>query len=134
LRRVDSRALDVTGVVVKMDGEHVEVSGKKLILACGDAGGSFESLCKWLPKYMTSGDYINMGSVRTCTGDGIGMAEALGAEVGKDMNMHMLGPGYAGSRCSGLGHITDDPRIMIVSKNAGGSLTRPSPVPVLMRT
>jgi fumarate reductase flavoprotein subunit len=107
---------NVTGAIVKLDGEYVEVSGKKLILACGGAGGSFESLCKWLPKYMTPGDYINMGSVRTCTADGIVMAEALGAEVGKDMNMHMLGPGYAGSRGSGLGQITDDPRIMIVSK------------------
>jgi fumarate reductase flavoprotein subunit len=107
---------DVTGAVVKLGGEYAEVSGKKLVLACGGAGGSFESLCRWLPKYMAPGDYINMGSVRTCTADGIGMAEALGAEVGKDMNMHMLGPGYAGSRGSALGQITDDPRIMIVNK------------------
>jgi len=107
---------NVSGAIVKVDGEYVEVSCKKLVLACGGAGGSFESLCKYLTKYMTPGDYINMGSVRTCTADGIGMAEALGAEVGKDMNMHMLGPGYAGSRGSSLGRITDDPRTMIVNK------------------
>jgi fumarate reductase flavoprotein subunit len=106
---------NVTGAVVKLDGEYTEVSGKKLILACGGAGGSFESLCRWLPKYMASGDYMDMKGVRTCTGDGIAMAEALGAEVGKDMNIHLLGPGYA-ERGSKISAITMDPRTMIVNK------------------
>lgn len=106
---------NVTGAIVKLDGEYTEVSGKKLILACGGVGGSFESLCKWLPKYMAPGDYMDMKGVRTCTGDGIDMAEDIGAEVGKDMNIHILGPGYA-ERGSKLRDITMDPRTMIVNK------------------
>jgi succinate dehydrogenase/fumarate reductase flavoprotein subunit len=107
---------NVCGAVVKLDGVETEVYGKKLILACGGVGGSFESLYKYLPKYMAPGDDINMRGVRTCTGDGIVMAEALGAEVGRDMNIHLLGPGYAGGIFSKLSAIVGDPRSMIVNK------------------
>jgi succinate dehydrogenase/fumarate reductase flavoprotein subunit len=108
---------DIRGAVVKLDGgDYAEVSGKKLILACGGVGGTNESLAKWLPKYHAPGDYMNFGGVHTCSGDGIDMAESLGAEVGKDMNIHLLGPGYAGGRGSGIGSLADDARVMILSK------------------
>jgi fumarate reductase flavoprotein subunit len=108
---------DVSGVVVKLDGgDYAEVSAKKLILACGGVGGSNEALCKWLPKYMAPGDYMNFGGVHTCTGDGIDMAESVGAEVGKDLNIHLLGPSYAGGRGPGLGSVADDARVVILSK------------------
>jgi fumarate reductase flavoprotein subunit len=108
---------DVRGAVVKLDGgDYAEVSAKKLILACGGVGGTNEALAKWLPKYHAPGDYMNFGGVHTCSGDGIDMAEALGAEVGKDMNIHLLGPGYAGGRGSGIGSLADDARAIVLSK------------------
>jgi fumarate reductase flavoprotein subunit len=108
---------DVRGAVVKLDGgDYAEVSGKKLILACGGVGGTNEALAKWLPKYHAPGDYMNFGGVKTCSGDGIDMAEAIGAEVGKDMNIHLLGPGYAGGRGSGIGRLADDARAIVLSK------------------
>jgi hypothetical protein len=108
---------DVSGAVIKLEsGDYAEVSGKKLILACGGVGGSNEALCKWLPKYMAPGDYMNFGGVHTCTGDGIDMAEAIGAEVGKDLNIHLLGPGYAGGRGAGVGSIADNAKAIILSK------------------
>jgi succinate dehydrogenase/fumarate reductase flavoprotein subunit len=108
---------NVNGVVVKLEGgEYAEISSKKLILACGGVGGTNESLAKWLPKYHAPGDYMNFGGVRTCSGDGIDMAEDIGAEVGNEMNIHLLGPGYAGGRGSGIGKIADDARVMVLSK------------------
>jgi fumarate reductase flavoprotein subunit len=108
---------DVRGAVVKLEsGDYVEVSGKKLILACGGVGGTNEALAKWLPKYHAPGDYMNYGGVKTCSGDGIDMAAALGAEVGKEMNIHLLGPGYAGGRGAGIGSVADDARVMVLSK------------------
>jgi len=108
---------NVSGAVVKLEGgDYAEVSGKKLILACGGVGGTNESLAKWLPKYHAPGDYMNFGGVRTCSGDGIDMAEALGAEAGKEMNIHLLGPGYAGGRGAGIGRVADDARVMVLSK------------------
>jgi hypothetical protein len=108
---------NVSGAVVKLDGgEYAEVSGKKLILACGGVGGTNESLAKWLPKYHAPGDYMNFGGVRTCSGDGLDMAEDIGAEVGKEMNIHLLGPGYAGGRGAGIGRVADDARVMVLSK------------------
>ena len=107
---------NVKGVVVKLDGKETEVNSRKVILACGGVGGSFESLYKYLPKYMAPGDDLLMQGVRTCTGDGIAMAEALGAEVAKEMNIHLLGPGYAGSRWSKLFPVASDPKAMIVNK------------------
>jgi len=108
---------DVRGAVVKLEGgDYAEVSGKKLILSCGGVGGTNEALAKWLPKYHAPGDYMNFGGVKTCSGDGIEMAEALGAEVGKEMNIHLLGPGYAGGRGSGIGNLANDARAIVLSK------------------
>jgi succinate dehydrogenase/fumarate reductase flavoprotein subunit len=108
---------DVRGAVIKLDGgDYAEVTGKKLILACGGVGGTNEALAKWLPKYHAPGDYMNFGGVKTCSGDGIDMAEDIGAEVGKDMNIHMLGPSYAGGRGAGIGRLADDARVMVLSK------------------
>lgn len=108
---------DVTGAMVKLEGgDYAEVSGKKLILACGGVGGTNESLAKWLPKYHAPGDYMNFGGVKTCSGDGIDMAGAVGAEVGKEMNIHLLGPGYAGGRGAGIGRVADDARVMVLNK------------------
>ena len=120
LNLLTDRKGNVKGVVVKLDGKETEITCKKLILACGGVAGSFESLCKYLPKYMAPGDDLLIQGVRTCTGDGIVMAEALGAEIGKEMNIHLLGPGYAGltpgvSR-SKLMFIAWDPKTMLVNK------------------
>jgi len=107
---------NICGAVVKLNSVETEVYGNKLILACGGVGGSFDSLCKYLPKYMSPGDDLKIQGVRTCTGDGIVMAKAVGAEVERDMNIHLLGPGYAGPRTSKLGLVASDPRGMVVNK------------------
>jgi hypothetical protein len=108
---------DVRGAVVKLDGgDYAEVSAKRVILATGGVGGTNAALSKWLPKYMSINDYMHFGGTNTCSGDGIDMAEALGAEVGKEMNIHLLGPSYAGGRGPGLASIADNPKTIILSK------------------
>jgi len=117
VKLLTSKNGNVSGAVIKLEGgDYAEVSGKKLILACGGVGGTNESLAKWLPKYHAPGDYMNFGGVRTCSGDGIDMAESIGAEVGKEMNIHLLGPGYAGGRGAGIGLVANDARVMVLNK------------------
>jgi fumarate reductase flavoprotein subunit len=116
---------DVRGAVVKLSGgEYAEVSAKKVILACGGVCSN-EALCKWLPKYMAPGDYMQYRGVNTCSGDGIEMAAAIGAEVGKEMNIHLLGPSYAATvyikhgteeKMNAIGNAAGDPRVMVLSK------------------
>jgi hypothetical protein len=108
---------EVRGAVVKLEGgEYAEVSAKRLILATGGVGGTNAALSKWMPKYMSINDYMHFGGTSTCSGDGIDMAEEIGAEVGKDMNIHLLGPSYAGGRGPGVGSIADNAKALILSK------------------
>lgn len=106
----------VTGVVVSSDGGNLVFNSKKLILACGGVGGSHESLARYLPKYFAPGDDLRIGGVHTCVGDGIRMAEELGAQTRVSMNIHLLGPTYAGGRFSKLFPVGIDARSYIVNK------------------
>ena len=106
----------VCGALIQMDGGYSVVNCKKLILATGGVGGTVESLAKYLPDVVSVGDDIRPGGVATCVGDGVVMAKELGAETGKHMNIHLLGPGYAGGRGGKLGDCMDNPFAMFVTK------------------
>ncbi len=110
---------NVSGVAARSDaeGKNLVFNSKRLILSCGGVGGSHESLARYLPKYFVKGDDLRIGGVRTCVGDGIAMAAELGAETEVSMNIHLLGPTYAGGRFSKLFPVGIDPRSYIVNKH-----------------
>ena len=107
----------VTGALVETPEGYDVVNCKKLILSCGGVGGSAESLARYLPDVVAPEDDIRPDGVHSCVGDGVEMARSLGAEVGKHMNIHLLGPGYLGSRNSKLGNCMDSPYAIYLSKD-----------------
>ena len=106
----------VTGALVQMPDGAAAVNAPVTILATGGVGGSFASLYRFLPKFMEPGDDLELGGVRTCVGDGIDMAAEIGAQTGQHMNIHLLGPNYAGGRFSPLLPVLPDPRTVLVSR------------------
>lgn len=106
----------VNGVLVSAKEGNIAVNAKKVILSCGGVGGSYKSLEKYLPKYQQPGDYMGLGGIPTCVGDGIAMSEELGAETRRQMRIHLLGPGYAGNRHSVFRFGIRDPRIVMLNK------------------
>lgn len=106
----------VIGALVETPEGYDVVNCKKLILACGGVGGSAESLARYLPDVVAPEDDIRPDGVHSCVGDGVVMAKALGAETGLHMNIHLLGPGYLGSRNSKLANCVDSPYGIYLSK------------------
>lgn len=77
----------VTGVRAVGGGFDYEISADGVILATGGFGCDNELLKKYFPQYFTSDNYFSHYCLRHCTGDGIRMAEAIGAETGKFMSI-----------------------------------------------
>ena len=106
----------VVGANVQIDGETVPVYARTVILATGGCGGSKEAMSHYFPQYMSVHDALRFRGIPTCTGDGIAMAETIGAETGKKMNVHMLGPRYAGKEFSKMSGVMANPVALILDR------------------
>lgn len=62
-----------------------EIQAGATILASGGFGGNQALLRRFLPQYFTSDHYISHYYLLSSTGDGIEMAEQIGAEVGRNI-------------------------------------------------
>lgn len=78
---------NVTGVEAVGNGYDWSIQAKNVILACGGFGCNNEMLKKYFPAYFSSDNYFSHYCLKHCTGDGIRMAEAIGAETGKNMSV-----------------------------------------------
>lgn len=77
----------VTGVNAVGGGYDWTIRTSKVILASGGFGCNNEMLKKYFPTYFTSENYFTHYCLKHCTGDGIIMADAIGAETGKNMSI-----------------------------------------------
>ena len=77
----------VTGVKAVGGGFDYEIKTRNVILASGGFGCSDEMLKKYFPQYFSSDNYFSHYCLKHCTGDGIRMAERIGAETGKNMSI-----------------------------------------------
>ena len=77
----------VTGVKAVGGGYDYEIKASNVILASGGFGCDNELLKKYFPQYFTSDNYFSHYCLKHCTGDGIRMAEGVGAETGKNMSI-----------------------------------------------
>lgn len=77
----------VTGVDAIGNGYDLHIDAKHVILSTGGFGSDNEYLKKYFPKYFTSDNYFTHYCLNHCTGDGIRMADAIGAETGKNMSI-----------------------------------------------
>ena len=77
----------ITGVLAKGQNESYRIDAKAVILSSGGFGANPEMLRRFLPLYFSSDNYFSHYCLSSTTGDGIAMAEAIGAEVGKNISV-----------------------------------------------
>ncbi len=77
----------VTGVIAVGGGFDYEIRTPNVILATGGFGCDNELLKKNFPQYFSSDNYFSHYCLKHCTGDGIRMAEKIGAETGRNMSI-----------------------------------------------
>ena len=79
----------VNGLLAQGQKETYRISAKAVILSSGGFGCNMEMLQRFLPEYFGSDNYFSHYCLLSTTGDGIAMAEKLGAEIGKDVCVGM---------------------------------------------
>lgn len=79
----------VTGLLAKGQAETYRISARAVILSSGGFGCDMELLQRFLPEYFGSDNYFSHYCLLSTTGDGIRMAEKLGAEIGRDVSVGM---------------------------------------------
>ena len=77
----------VIGVRAVGGGFDYAVKAQNVILASGGFGCDDGLLKKYFPQYFSSDNYFSHYCLKHCTGDGIRMAEKIGAETGKNMSI-----------------------------------------------
>lgn len=86
----------VCGVMAQRKNEIVSFRGKAVILATGGVAGTVASLHEFFPQLFDADDTnFTFGSAH-CVGDGIHMAEKLGADCRKAMGILLKGPSHLG--------------------------------------
>ncbi len=77
----------VTGLYASGKGIDWTIEADNIILATGGFGCDNELLQKYFPQYFTSDNYFTHYCLNHCTGDGIRLAEAVGAKTGENMSI-----------------------------------------------
>lgn len=105
-------------VGVKADGQERSyvIRAKAVAISAGNIGSNMDMLRRFLPRYFTSDNYFSHYSLNSLTGDGIAMAEEVGAEVGKNMSIaiHALAH-YPGTYT--VQRLVNEPLGIIVNQN-----------------
>lgn len=93
--RVEELIVDSAGAIrgVRLDGS--EIHAAAVILACGGIGGSPELLDRMTPKSRRAADWRWYVGPRQNRGDGLKMAESVGARIdGEDSGLFLLSPNF----------------------------------------
>ncbi len=77
----------VTGVLADGQNASYRINAGAVILSSGGFGGNVEMLRRFLPQYFSTDNYVSHYCLLSTTGDGIEMAEKIGAEVGRNMSV-----------------------------------------------
>lgn len=102
----------VVGALARSKGEELRVEARATVLTTGGAAGSMKSLARYFPQYFKDGDRRFTLGVSSCTGDGIVMAENVGAETRRYMNIMLKGPCHLGP--GGTQALVVNPRTLYV--------------------
>lgn len=81
----DERGL--CGVLADGQEKSYQINAKAVILSTGGFGANPELLRRFIPLHFTSDNYISHYCLSSTTGEGITMAEEIGAEVGKNISV-----------------------------------------------
>ncbi len=77
----------VAGVLASGQDKSYRISAGAVILSTGGFGGNMDMLQRFLPEYFASDNYFSHYCLLSTTGDGIKMAEEIGAEIGKNISV-----------------------------------------------
>ncbi|WP_258360445.1 FAD-dependent oxidoreductase [Moorella sulfitireducens] len=91
---LDGPGFKASGVLASGPDKEYRINAKSVIIAAGGFGANDKMLRKYFPKYFEIDGPINTLCTRFSTGDGITMAEELGALIGEDMDAGIIGPGH----------------------------------------
>lgn len=86
----------VCGVTVQHKDESLTVNASAVVLATGGVAGSISSLHEFFPQLFDLDDSNFTFGSAACVGDGIHMAEKLGADCRKAMGILLKGPSHLG--------------------------------------
>lgn len=77
----------ISGLLAEGQDASYRIAAKAVILSSGGFGGNPELLKRFIPKHFTSDNYVSHYCLSSTTGDGILMAEEVGAEVGRNISV-----------------------------------------------
>jgi len=77
----------VAGVLADGQNASYRIKAGAVILSSGGFGGNMSMLRRFLPQYFSNGNYMSHYCLLSSTGDGIEMAEKIGAEVGRNISI-----------------------------------------------
>lgn len=106
----------VTGLIANGPDKTIRVNAGVVILSSGGFGGNMELLQKYLPKHFASDNYISHYCMLSSTGDGIKMAEEIGAETGKNISVGMEAFAHMPGSYS-IHWTSKNPKGLVVNKN-----------------
>lgn len=102
---------EVGGVVVETGNKELQINAKSVIIAAGGLGGSPEMVEKYFPSHKK----IFSNSLPQMTGDGIIMAEEIGAMKENNMGIALIGPHHYPWATS-LNLLLRRPHVILVNK------------------
>lgn len=84
----------VNGVLAKSGDKEFKVKAKAVIIASGGFGANEKMMRKYFPEFYKNDGRINRLCMGSSTGDGIIMAEEVGALVGENLEPGIIGPSH----------------------------------------
>ncbi len=104
-------------VGVKADGQEHSyiIRAKAVAISAGNMADNRDMLLRFFPQYFSSDNYFSHYSLMSLTGDGVAMAEEIGAEVGKNMSLSIYLAHIPGSYT--IQRLICEPLGIIVNKN-----------------
>lgn len=82
----------INGLMAKSQNEEIKVTAKSVIIAAGGFGANKELLKKYFPNFFSVDGVVTRLSLGHSTGDGIVMADEIGAVIGENLGVLLFGP------------------------------------------
>lgn len=108
---------EVSGLTASGQDKTLQINAGSVILASGGFGGNTELLRRFLPKYFTSDNYISHYCLLSTTGDGIKLAEEIGAEVGRNISVGLGAFAHIPGSYSIQRGVVGNPKTLVANQN-----------------
>lgn len=91
---------DTWNVTVQIEGKPIDIETKNIIIATGGFAGNYDMIRRFIPSFDENETILNMGIRHH--GDGVKMAEGIGAAIGDSVALEMAAPKYRGQPVLGM--------------------------------